>query len=126
MTQILGNVDLITKQEAEAMLNAVVVTEGKIDSKITDAKDELNGNIATEKNSLEASISQVSTSLTVEAQTRAAEDTALGTRIDNERDLRVEADATLTTEITRVKSFGASPVPVKAPDAEVLELVTYG
>ena len=92
-TQVLGNVNLITKQEVEAMLNACVITEEAIDEKV-----------AAEKTARELAEGILRSALERERTQRIADVAELDDKISDEADLRSREDAALRTEIEEVES----------------------
>lgn len=87
-TQALGNVQLITVQEVEAMLDEVVVPEASIDAKI-----------AVETQNREAADQLLQANIDAEAATRGDADTVLDGKITDEANARQLADETLNTKI---------------------------
>ena len=87
-TQVLGDVQLVTVQEVEAMLEASVVTEEQIDNKI-----------AAEKTAREASEGTITAALDTERAQREDTESVINDKIDDEADIRSRADAGLKTDI---------------------------
>jgi len=106
MTQLLGDVELVTKQEVEAMLNEVVVPEASIDAKVAaetadrEAADQLlQANIDAEATARTAADTALQSAIDTEANTRQTTDTTLQTAITNEADTRATADTALSTRL---------------------------
>lgn len=100
-TQYLGNVELLTKQEVEAMLNTTVVTEAAIDTKINNSEAEVDTKINTVKTELEGRVDAITAQLGSEVTERTDKQTALGNRLDTEATTREESDRALTSRIER-------------------------
>lgn len=110
-THALGNVQLITVQEVEAMLDEVVVPEASIDAKVAaeatarEAADQLlQGNIDNEKAEREAADTALQNNITAEASTRQTADDTLNTLISQEAQTREAADTALSGRITVVET----------------------
>lgn len=110
-THALGNVQLITVQEVEAMLDEVVVPEASIDAKVAaeattrEAADQLlQGNIDNEKAGREAADTALQGNITSEANSRQAADDTLNTLISQEAQNREAADTALSGRITNVET----------------------
>ena len=110
-THALGNVQLITVQEVEAMLDEVVVPETSIDAKVAaeatarEAADQLlQGNIDNEKAGREAADSTLQDNITAEANTRQTADDTLNTLISQETQYREAADTALSGRISAVET----------------------
>lgn len=110
-THALGNVQLITVQEVEAMLDEVVVPEASIDAKVAaeatarEAADQLlQGNIDNEKAAREAADTALQANITAEASTRQTADDTLQTNINNEVQDREAADTALSGRIAAVET----------------------
>ena len=110
-THALGNVQLITVQEVEAMLDEVVVPEASIDAKVAaeatarEAADQLlQGNIDNEKAAREAADETLQNNITVEANTRQTADDTLNALISQEAQNREAADTALSGRITAVET----------------------
>ena len=110
-THALGNVQLVTVQEVEAMLDEVVVPEASIDAKVAaeatarEAADQLlQGNIDNEKAAREAADSTLQDNITVEANTRQTADGTLNTLISQEAQDREAADTALSGRITAIET----------------------
>lgn len=110
-THALGNVQLITVQEVEAMLDEVVVPEASIDAKVAaettarEAADQLlQGNIDNEKAAREAADTTLQDNITAEANTRQTADDTLNTLISQEAQDREAADTALSGRITTVET----------------------
>lgn len=110
-THALGNVQLITVQEVEAMLDEVVVPEASIDAKVAaeatarEAADQLlQGNIDNEKAEREAADTALQDNITAEANARQAADDTLNTLVSQEVQNREAADTALSGRITAVET----------------------
>lgn len=110
-THALGNVQLITVQEVEAMLDEVVVPEASIDAKVAaeatarEAADQLlQGNIDNEKAAREAADTTLQNNITAEATTRQTADATLNTLISQEAQNREAADTALSGRIANVET----------------------
>lgn len=100
-TQVLGDVQLVTKQEVEAMLDAVVVPESDIDEKIGNAGTVLETAIQAAKNELHSEIEVVQASVADETAQRAAADAVLDDKIRDEAEIRENTDDALRNRIER-------------------------
>ena len=110
-THALGNVQLITVQEVEAMLDEVVVPEASIDAKVAaeatarEAADQLlQGNIDNEKAEREAADTALQANITAEASTRQTADDTLNTLVSQEAQNREAADTALSGRIANVET----------------------
>ena len=110
-THALGNVQLITVQEVEAMLDEVVVPEASIDAKVAaettarEAADQLlQGNIDNEKAERETADTTLQNNITAEANTRQTADETLSTLISQEVHDRDAADTALSGRITTAET----------------------
>ena len=110
-THALGNVQLITVQEVEAMLDEVVVPEASIDAKVAaeatarEAADQLlQGNIDNEKAAREAADTTLQNNITAEANTRQTADDTLNTLISQEAQNREAADTALSGRIAATET----------------------
>ena len=110
-THALGNVQLITVQEVEAMLDEVVVPEASIDAKVAaeatarEAADQLlQGNIDNEKAEREAADTALQNNITAEASTRQTADDTLNALISQEAQDREAADTALSGRISAVET----------------------
>ena len=110
-THALGNVQLITVQEVEAMLDEVVVPEASIDAKVAaeatahEAADQLlQRNIDNEKAAREAADSTLQDNITAEANTRQTADGTLNTLISQEAQDREAADTALSGRIAAIET----------------------
>jgi len=117
-TQVLGNVNLVTKQEVEAMLDATVITEAQIDAKINVEKsarelaiDTVNAALAQETNQREADKLELDDKIADEAVLRDHGDNALNTRIDQEASIRQQADVDIVHAIEDFKTFEEETYP---------------
>lgn len=111
MTQLLGDVELVTKQEVEAMLNEVVVPESSIDAKVAaeaadrEAADRLlQGNIDAEAAAREAADQTLQEAIASEATSRQTADETLQTNINSEATAREEADIALSGRVAGVET----------------------
>ena len=110
-THALGNVQLITVQEVEAMLDEVVVPEASIDAKVAaettarEAADQLlQGNIDNEKAERETADTALQDNITTEANTRQTADDTLNTLISQEVQGREAANNALSSRIATVET----------------------
>ena len=110
-THALGNVQLITVQEVEAMLDEVVVPEASIDAKVAaeatarEAADQLlQGNIDNEKAERETTDTVLQDNITAEANARQTADNTLNTLILQEVQNREVADNALSGRISAVET----------------------
>ena len=110
-THALGNVQLITVQETEAMLNEVVVPEASIDAKVAaeatarEAADQLlQGNIDNEKAERDTADTALQSNITAETKTRQTADDTLNTLISQEAQSREVADTALSGRIATVET----------------------
>ena len=110
-THALGNVQLITVQEVEAMLDEVVVPEDSIDAKVaTEAAAReataqlLQGNIDNEKADRETANRTLQSSITAEANTRQTADDTLNTLISQETHAREVADTAISGRVATVET----------------------
>ena len=110
-THALGNVQLITVQEVEEMLNEVVVPEASIDAKVSaettargSADQLLQGNIDNEKVEREAADTALQSSITTETNSRKTADDTLNTLITNEASGREAADNALSSRVATVET----------------------
>ncbi len=110
-THALGNVQLITVQEVEAMLDEVVVPEASIDAKVVaeatarEAADQLlQGNIDNEKAERKAADTALQDNITAEANTRQTADDTLNTLVSQEAQNREAADTALSGRIANVET----------------------
>lgn len=110
-THALGNVQLITVQEVEAMLDEVVVPEASIDAKVAaeatahEAADQLlQGNIDNEKAERETADETLQNNITAEANARQTADNTLNTLVSQEVQNRESADTALSGRITAVET----------------------
>lgn len=110
-THALGNVQLITVQEVEAMLDEVVVPEASIDAKVAaettarEAADQLlQGNIDNEKAERNTADTALQDNITAEAKTRQTADDTLNTLISQEAQSREVADTALSDRIATIET----------------------
>lgn len=110
-THALGNVQLITVQEVEAMLDEVVVPESSIDAKVAvettarEAADQLlQGNIDNEKAERKAADTALQDNITAEANTRQTADDTLNTLVSQEAQNREAGDTALSGRIANVET----------------------
>lgn len=110
-THALGNVQLVTVQEVEAMLDEVVVPEASIDAKVAaeatahEAADQLlQGNIDNEKTERESADTALQANITTEANTRQTADDTLNTLISQEAQDREAADTALSGRIAATET----------------------
>lgn len=100
-TQVLGDVELVTKQELEAALDAVVVPEDDITSKIEAAGAVLEQAIAAAKAEVHSEVELTNAALAQETANRTAKDTELADMIHDEAQLRETTDDALRSRIER-------------------------
>lgn len=117
-TQVLGDVELVTKQELEAALDAVVVPEDDIDSKIRAAGTVLEQAIAAAKAEVHSEVEVTNAALTQETTNRTAKDAELADMIHDEAQLRETTDDALRSRIEREEGVR------EAADHELSELIT--
>ena len=110
-THALGNVQLITVQEVEAMLDEVIVPESSIDAKVAvettarEAADQLlQGNIDNEKAERKAADTALQDNITAEANTRQTADDTLNTLVSQEAQNREAGDTALSGRIANVET----------------------
>lgn len=116
-TQVLGDVELVTKQEVEAMLDAVVVPEDDINSKIAAQAEALSNSIQAAKDELHSEVEVVQASVNEEAAARADADSTLDDKISDEAQIRETTDDALRSRIEREEGVR------KAADAELSALI---
>lgn len=111
MTQLLGDVELVTKQEVEGMLNEVVVPESSIDAKVAaeatnrEAADQLlQGNIDAETAARDAAAQALQEAINSEATSRQTADETLQANINAEATTREEADIALSGRVSNVET----------------------
>ena len=117
-TQVLGDVELVTKQELEAALDAVVVPEDDINSKIEAAGVVLEQAITTAKAEVHSEVELTNAALAQETASRTAKDTELTDMIHDEAQLRETTDDALRSRIEREEGVR------EAADAEITQLVS--
>ena len=117
-TQVLGDVELVTKQELEAALDAVVVPEDDINSKIEAAGVVLEQAVATAKAEVHSEVELTNAALAQETANRTAKDTELTDMIHDEAQLRETTDDALRSRIEREEGVR------EAADAEITQLVS--
>lgn len=110
-THALGNVQLVTVQEVEAMLDEVIVPEASIDAKVAaeatarEAADQLlQGSIDNEKAEREAADTALQGNITTETNTRQTADDTLNTLISQEVQNREAADTALSGRISTIET----------------------
>ena len=110
-THALGNVQLVTVQEVEAMLDEVIVPEASIDAKVAaeatahEAADQLlQGNIDNEKAERETADTTLQDNITAEANARQTADNTLNTLVSQEVHNREAADTALSGRISTVET----------------------
>ncbi len=116
-THALGDVQLITVQEVEAMLDEVVVPETSIDAKVAaeaaareSADQLLQGNIDNERAEREAADTTLQANITAETTSRKTADDSINIRITNEVGDRETADFALSDRISTVETGLADEV----------------
>ena len=117
-TQVLGDVELVTKQELEAALDAVVVPEADINSKIAAASTILEQVVATAKAEVHSEVELTNATLTQEITNRTAKDAELADMIHDEAELRETTDDALRSRIEREEGVRA------AADEELTQLIS--
>lgn len=100
-TQVLGDVELVTKQELEAALEAIVVPEDSINSKIEAAGTVLEQAIVNAKAEVHSEVELTNAALAQETVNRTAKDTELISMIHDEAELRETTDDALRSRIER-------------------------
>ena len=110
-THALGNEQLITVKEVEAMLDEVIVPEASIDAKVAaeatarEAADQLlQGSIDNEKAEREAADTALQGNITTETNTRQTADDTLNTLISQEVQNREAADTALSGRISTIET----------------------
>ena len=116
-TQILGDVELVTKQELEAALDAVVVPEDDINSKIEAASTVLEHAITVAKAEVHSEIELTNAALAQETANRTTKDNELVDMIHDEAQLRETTDDALRSRIEREEGVR------EAADHELSELI---
>lgn len=116
-TQVLGDVELVTKQELEAALDAVVVPEDDINSKIEAAGTVLEQAIANAKAEVHSEVELTNAALAQETSNRTAKDAELVSMIHDEAELRETTDDALRSRIEREEGVR------EAADYELSELI---
>ena len=116
-TQVLGDVELVTKQELEAALDAVVVPEDVINSKIEAASAILEHAITTAKTEVHSEVELTNAALAQETTNRTAKDNELIDMIHDEAQLRETTDDALRSRIEREEGVR------EAADHELSELI---
>ena len=117
-SQVLGDVQLCTKQEIEAMIEAVNVPESEIDHKIEVTVTALEQAIANAKTELRSETELVAAGLAQETQNRITADTTLEDKISDEAQLREDTDDALRSRIEREEGVR------EAADHELSELIS--
>ena len=116
-TQVLGDVELVTKQELEAALDAVVVPEDDINSKIEAAGAVLEQAIAAAKAEVHSEVEVTNAALAQETTNRTAKDAEIVDMIHDEANLRETTDDALRSRIEREEGVR------EAADHELSELI---
>lgn len=116
-TQVLGDVELVTKQELQAALEAVVVPEDDINSKIKAAGTALEQAIVNAKAEVHSEVELTNAALAQETANRTAKDTELVDMIHDEAELRETTDDALRSRIEREEGVR------EAADHELSELI---
>lgn len=117
MTQLLGDVELVTKQELEAALEAVVIPESGIDDKISKTKEEVEKDLATQKEVIDSDIDLLKSRINAEATARTNADAALDDKIKDEASIRETSDNALQTRIEREEGVR------KSADDQIIALI---
>lgn len=116
-TQVFGDVQLVTKQEVEAMLDTVVIPEDEINSKIEAEGATLEQAIVNAKAELRSEMEIIQANITQEAATRATADVTLTDKLNDEAELRETTDDTLRSRIEREEGVR------QAADEELSQLI---
>lgn len=116
-TQVLGDVELVTKQELEAALDAVVVPEDDINSKIEAAGTVLEQAIVNAKAEVHSEVELTNAALAQEVSNRTVKDAELVSMIHDEAELRETTDDALRSRIEREEGVR------EAADHELSELI---
>lgn len=116
-TQVLGDVELVTKQELEAALDAVVVPEDDINLKIEAASTILEHAITAAKAEVHSEVELTNAALAQETTNRTAKDNELIDIIHDEAQLRETTDDALRSRIEREEGVR------EAADHELSELI---
>lgn len=116
-TQVLGDVELVTKQELEAALDAVVVPEDEINTKIEAAGAVLEQAIAAAKAEVHSEVELTNATLAQEITNRTVKDAELADMIHDEAELRETTDDALRSRIEREEGVR------EAADHELSELI---
>ena len=117
-TQVLGDVELVTKQELEAALDAVVVPEDEINTKIEAAGAVLEQAIAAAKAEVHSEVELTNAVLAQETTNRTVKDAELADLIHDEAQLRETTDDALRSRIEREEGVR------EAADHELSELIS--
>lgn len=117
-SQVLGDVQLCTKQEIEAMIEAVNVPESEIDHKIEVTVTAFEQAITNAKTELRSETELVAAGLAQEIQNRITADTTLDDKIRDEAQLREDTDDALRSRIEREEGVR------EAADHELSELIS--
>ena len=117
-TQVLGDVELVTKQELEAALDAIVVPEDDINSKIEAGGVVLEQAITTAKAEVHSEVELTNAALAQETANRTVKDTELTDMIHDEAQLRETTDDALRSRIEREEGVR------EAADVEITQLVS--
>jgi len=117
-TQVLGDVELVTKQELEAALDAVVVPEDDINSKIRAAGTVLEQAIEAAKAEVHSEIELTNAVVAQETTNRTVKDAELTDMIKDEARLRETTDDALRSRIEREEGVR------QAADEELTNLIS--
>lgn len=116
-TQLLGDVQLPTVQEVEAMIEAVVVPETTIDDKISSVETRINNVINQTKENIDSSIELTNSSINAEKARAQAQETILDDMVKDEAELRETTDDALHSRIEREEGVR------ETADNHIIELV---
>src|SRR5574344_239684 len=117
-TQVLGDVELVTKQELEATLDAVVVPEDDINSKIKAAGTVLEQAIEAAKAEVHSEVELTNAVVAQETTNRTVKDAELADMIRDEARLRETTDDALRSRIEREEGVR------QAADEELTQLIS--
>lgn len=117
-THLFGDVELITKQEAQAMIEASTLTENQVDAKIAANKAEIDVEIGAvsaaveqERTTRENEKIELDDRIDDETALRNAGDERVQNNLDQEASVRQQADAELVQAIEDFKTFESQVYP---------------
>lgn len=117
-THLFGDTELITKQEAQVMIESATLTEGQVDSKISASRAAVDVEIGTvqaavdqERTTREAEKIEIDDRIDDEAALRNAGDERIQNNLDQESSVRQQADAELVQAIEDFKTFESQDYP---------------